>query len=69
MEQAKSTGKLGLGGKIGYGIGEVGLNLLVGGISNYLFFFYTDVFGLMAGAVGILMVVTRILDAINLYNT
>lgn len=65
MEQAKSAEKLGLGGKIGYGIGEVGLNLLVGGISNYLFFFYTDVFGLMASAVGILMVVTRILDAIN----
>lgn len=56
---------LSAGRKIGYGVGEAALNFLVGGISNYLLFFYTDVFGLAAGAAGLLMLVGRLWDACN----
>lgn len=62
---SKHSNQISFGGKIGYGIGETALNFLVGGISNYLFFFYTDVFGITAGAVGMLMLISRIWDAIN----
>ncbi len=56
---------LSLGSKIGYGIGEVGLNFLVAGVANYLLFFYTDVFGITAGAAGMLMLLGRFWDAAN----
>ncbi len=51
--------------KVGYGIGEIALNFLVAGISNYLLFFYTDVFGITAGAAGLLMLMGRFWDAAN----
>lgn len=60
-----SSQSLTLGAKVGYGIGEVGLNFLVGGISSYLLFFYTDVFGISAGAAGLLMLMGRFWDAAN----
>jgi glycoside/pentoside/hexuronide:cation symporter, GPH family len=65
LAQTKMKNQISFGGKVGYSIGETALNFLVGGISNYLLFFYTDVFGLAAGAAGILLLVSRIWDAIN----
>ncbi len=53
------------GQKVGYSIGEIALNFTVAGISNYLLFFYTDVFGIAAGAAGLLMLVGRLWDAVN----
>lgn len=61
----QSAGKLTFAGKLGYGVGEVGLNFLVAGIANYLLFFYTDVFGITAGAAGLLMLMGRFWDAAN----
>lgn len=65
IENLQTNVKMKFKEKIGYGIGEVALNFLVGGISNYLFFFYTDVFGIGAGAVGIILLLSRIWDAVN----
>ncbi len=62
VQSAKS---LRLGQKVGYSIGEIALNFTVAGISNYLLFFYTDVFGIAAGAAGLLMLVGRLWDAAN----
>jgi glycoside/pentoside/hexuronide:cation symporter, GPH family len=64
-DQEKSSQQLSFVNKIGYGIGETGLNFLVGGISSYLLFFYTDVFGITAGAAGMLMLIGRFWDAAN----
>lgn len=61
----ESPNRLSLRDKVGYGIGEVGLNFLVAGIANYLLFFYTDVFGITAGAAGWLMLMGRFWDAAN----
>ncbi len=51
--------------KVGYMLGDVGSCLLFNFIGSYLLVFYTDVFGISAAAVGTLMAVSRVWDAIN----
>ncbi len=50
--------------KISYGIGDFGFNLYWANISAFLLIFYTDVMGLAAGAVGTMMLVTKLVDAV-----
>ena len=40
------------GKRIGYGIGDLGCNLVFSTMSSYLLIFYTDVFGIAAAAAG-----------------
>ncbi|MGG3572432.1 MFS transporter [Bacillus gobiensis] len=56
--------KIGMKEKIGYGFGDFASNLLFFATATFLTFFYTDTVGLAAGAVGTLMLVARILDAL-----
>ena len=49
--------------KIGYGVGDFGFNLYWANISAFLLIFYTDVMGLAAGAVGTMILVTKLVDA------
>src|SRR5690606_23076374 len=51
--------------KAGYGIGDFGFNLYWANISAFLLLFYTDVMGLAAAAVGTMMLVTKLLDAVT----
>lgn len=51
--------------RVGYGLGDTGLNLTWQMVSLYVLFFYTDVIGLAAGAIAVLMIVARFWDAIN----
>ena len=51
--------------KVGYGIGDFGFNLYWANISAFLLIFYTDVMGLAAAAVGTMMLVTKVVDAIT----
>ncbi|WP_051412456.1 MFS transporter [Pseudoxanthomonas sp. J35] len=51
--------------KIGYGIGDFGFNLYWANISAFLLIFYTDVMGLAAAAVGTMMLVTKVVDAVT----
>ena len=51
--------------KVGYGIGDFGFNLYWANISAFLLIFYTDVMGLAAAAVGTMMLVTKLVDAIT----
>lgn len=55
----------GMQDKVGYMLGDVGSCLLFNFIGSYLLVFYTDVFGISAAAVGTLMAVSRVWDAIN----
>ena len=55
----------GMSDRIGYMFGDLGNGLLFGFISSYLMLFYTDVFGISAAAVGTMMIVSRVWDAIN----
>jgi len=47
----------------GYGLGDFGLNLYFISALTYLTYFYTDVYGLSAGAVALLLLVARLVDA------
>ncbi|WP_289294141.1 MFS transporter [Romboutsia ilealis] len=55
----------GMQDKVGYMLGDVGSCLLFNFIGSYLLVFYTDVFGISAAAVGTLMALSRVWDAIN----
>ena len=55
----------GMQDKVGYMLGDVGSCLLFNFIGRYLLVFYTDVFGISAAAVGTLMALSRVWDAIN----
>ena len=60
---SSETQKLPLREKIGYGFGDLASCLFWQTITLYLLFFYTDVFGLAAAAAGIMIGVSRLLDA------
>ncbi len=50
---------------IGYGLGSLGKDFALGVMGSYLLLFYTDVFGIPAGAAGVIFLLTKIWDAIN----
>ncbi len=56
--------KLAVTEKIGYGFGDLASCLFWQTITLYLLFFYTDVFGLAAGAAGTMIAISRVLDAL-----
>lgn len=51
--------------KVGYALGDVASNFYWRVFDVFLFMFYTDVFGLPPAAVGTMMLVTRLIDAIS----
>jgi GPH family glycoside/pentoside/hexuronide:cation symporter len=51
--------------RIGYGVGDLGCNLVFSTMASYLMFFYTDVFGITAAVAGTLMLVTKVIDALT----
>lgn len=60
-----SNGKVSLKSIVAYGVGDAGCNFCWTFVSNYLMFFYSDVFGIGMTAVATLMLVSRIWDAVN----
>ena len=50
--------------KLAYGLGDFASNLIFGTLSAFLMFYYTDIFGLSAAAVGTLLFVARATDAV-----
>ena len=58
MSQPKITTKE----KFGYGLGDAGSNIVYQAVLNMLSYFYTDIFGIEAAAVGTLMLVVRLFD-------
>ncbi len=51
--------------RISYALTDTGGNLLYSIIGAYLLYFYTDVFGLSVAAAGTLLLVTRLIDAVD----
>lgn len=51
--------------RISYALTDTGGNLLYCIISGYLLYFYTDVFGLSVGVAGTLLLLTRLIDAVD----
>ena len=50
---------------IGYGLGSLGKDFALGVMGSYLLLFYTDIFGISAGAAGMIFLLTKIWDAVN----
>ena len=57
--------KLSFGSILGYGAGDLGSGLVWGLTTTFLLYFYTDIFGITAAAVGTMFVVARVFDAVN----
>lgn len=57
--------KMDVGSAIAYSIGFSGTNVIWYMINNYLMLFYTDVVTLSAGAISMIMLISRIWDAVN----
>ncbi|RME69634.1 MAG: MFS transporter [Verrucomicrobia bacterium] len=66
LQQAVERGhRLSVGEKIAYALGDTASNFFFQAFNIFLLFYYTDVFGLPAAAVGTMFLVTRIFDAVN----
>lgn len=64
VEAELIDGKLSFGEKVGYSLGDAASNFYWKTFEFFIIFFYTDVFGISAAAVGTMMLVTRVLDAV-----
>lgn len=62
---AATPANLSLGEKAAYGVGDIGFNIIFQATNAYLFFFYTDIFGISAGAAGTILFLARIWDAVT----
>ena len=58
-------GKLGIGEKIGYALGDTSANIAWRTLSTFLLVFYIDVFGISAAAAGVLLLITRLSDGVT----
>ena len=49
--------------KIAYGFGDAAASIVFQVVLNFLMYFYTDVYGISAAAVGTLFLIIRLFDA------
>ncbi len=63
--QTPSSHQLRFVEKLGYGLGDTASNFVFHTFNIFLFYYYTDVFGIPAAAVGTLFLVARLWDAVN----
>ncbi|MGI6616039.1 MAG: MFS transporter [Dethiobacteria bacterium] len=65
MKQSEPTERVPLAMKIGYGVGDLGANLLFQCIGLFLLFYFTDVLGIGAALAGTIIMVSKIWDAVT----
>ncbi len=65
MTIKKGQGKLPWNERLSYGASDFACSFTFSLIGTYLMYFYTDVFGITAAAVGTLMLVARVIDALD----
>ncbi|WP_281183105.1 MFS transporter [Staphylococcus schleiferi] len=54
---------IGIKDKIGYMLGDIGNDAILGLVNSFLMIYYTNVLGIAGGIVGILFMISRIIDA------
>lgn len=59
-----NNNKLSVAEKIGFGMGDAACGIVYSSVTMFLTYFYTDIYGISAAAVGVMFLVTRVLDAI-----
>ncbi|MCE9678508.1 MFS transporter [Shewanella sp. AS1] len=60
-----STNKLSVLEKVGYGSGDMAVNVVISSMMLIITYFYTDIFGLKPADLGILFLVVRLIDAVT----
>jgi sugar (glycoside-pentoside-hexuronide) transporter len=60
-----SSKRLTPGQRIGYAVGDLGINLYFISSGTYLLYFYTDVFGISAAVAASVLLVARVVDAVT----
>jgi len=65
MKTTSETAPLSLKEKIGYGVGDMASNFYLMFFGLYLLYYYTDVYGLAPAAVGTMLLVSKIIDAVS----
>lgn len=65
MNEANSSIRISVLEKIGYGLGDTASNIVFQTVMMFMAFFYTDVFGISAAAMGTLFLVVRVIDAVT----
>ncbi len=61
----KSTGKLSVKEKIGYGLGDTASHFVWDMVGFWILIFYTDTFGISAAAAGTIMLIARVWDMVS----
>ena len=51
--------------KLGYGLGDMASNFYLGFFSLFLLYYYTDIYGIAPAAVGTMLLVSKIVDAVS----
>ena len=62
---SESSQRLRFGEKLGYGLGDTASNFFFQVFNIFLLYYYTDVFGIDPALVGVMFIVTKVVDAIS----
>ncbi|GAA0859537.1 MFS transporter [Aliiglaciecola litoralis] len=65
MSHQANSAPLSFKEKLGYGLGDMASNFYLGFFGLYLLYYYTDVYGLAPAAVGVMLLVSKIIDAVS----
>nr|WP_136250574.1 MFS transporter [Ningiella ruwaisensis] len=65
MQTSQNHQPLSFKEKIGYGLGDMASNFYLGFFGLYLLYYYTDIYGLAPAAVGIMLLISKIIDAVS----
>lgn len=57
--------RIGLGEKLGYGVGDLASGLMLNFFGFYIIFFFVDLGGLAPGAIGLMLLITKLFDAVT----
>ncbi len=65
MAEQSDTAPLSFKEKLGYGVGDMASNFYLGFFGLFLLYYYTDIYGLAPAAVGLMMLISKIVDAVS----
>ena len=65
MAENTDTAALTFKEKLGYGLGDMASNFYLGFFGLFLLYYYTDIYGLAPAAVGFMMLISKVVDAVS----
>ena len=62
---SKTTGKVGLGEKLGYGVGDLASGLYLNFFGVFLFYYFVEIGGVAPAAIALMLLLSKLLDAVT----